>query len=395
MSSSDALLNAAKRHLVPSYQAPPFIADHGKGAQLWDMAGRRYLDFAGGMGVNALGHAHPDVVAAITKQAAALCHTSNAYFHAPHIALSEKLAQLSFGQRVFLCNSGTEAIEAALKLARRFFFDKGAPRPRFVATLNGFHGRTMGALSVTGQETYRKGFAPLVESVEFVPYNDSAPAVQAITKDTAAFIMELVQGNGGVVLPPPGYLRAVHAACQAQGALLIVDEIQTGIGRTGKWFAYEHEGVVPDIMCLAKALGGGLPLGAMVTTDALGQVFQPGVHGTTFGGNAVACAAGLATMHVIERDNLLAHATKMGALYMEMLRTLQKRHKRIVEVRGRGLLIGIQLSEPVKPAQAVCREKGLLTTAAGPNVIRLFPPLNVTHGELEESISLLDAALAV
>jgi acetylornithine/N-succinyldiaminopimelate aminotransferase len=309
--------------------------------------------------------------------------------------MCEKLAELSFGEQVFLCNSGTEAIEAALKLARRHFFDAGAPRKKFVATLNGFHGRTVGALSVTGQESYRKGFEPLMQEVAFVPYNDTAKAVAAIDKDTAAFIVESIQGNGGVVLPPMGYMEAVARACRAQGALLIVDEIQTGIGRTGEWFGYQHEGITPDIICLAKALGGGLPLGAMVTTASLAAAFQPGVHGTTFGGNAVACAAGLATLHVIERDGLLANAATMGTLYRDLLRKLQKRHgEKIVDVRGRGCLIGIQTASQVRPLQAACREHGLLVTAAGANVLRFFPPLNVARDELEESIRRLDAALA-
>ena len=389
------LLQLASQHMTPTYSPPPLVAGRGQGAQLWDCDGREYLDFAGGMGVNLLGHAHPRLVQAIASQAATLCHTSNALLHRPGIDLSAALTDLSFGEQVFLCNSGTEAIEAALKLARRWFFDQGGtPRTQFVATHNSFHGRTYGALSVTGQDTYRKGFGPLVEGVHFVPFDNLPAMTAAVSRHTAAVIVEPIQGNAGVIMPSPGYLQGLRDICTATETLLILDEVQTGMGRTGKWFAHEHEGVLPDVMCLSKALGGGLPLGALVTTQALGKTFQIGVHGSTFGGNPVACAAGLALIHTIQHDGLLARAAALGEQYRAMLRQLQAKHPSIVEVRGQGMLVGIVLNGPVKTLQAACAQHGMFTTAAGAQVLRLFPPLTVEEAQLSQSVDILQRALA-
>lgn len=380
--------------MTPTYSPPALVAGRGEGARLWDYDGREYLDFASGIGVNLLGHAHPRIVQAISSQAANLCHTSNALLHRPGIDLAEQLAAISFGQQVFFCNSGTEAIEAALKLARRWFFDQGKPRCEFVATHNGFHGRTYGALSVTGQEAYRKGFTPMLEGVKFVPYDDLSAMRAAVGIQTAAVVVEPIQGNGGVIVPSPGYLRGLREICTAAGALLIFDEVQTGMGRTGAWFAHAHEGVLPDLMCLSKALGGGLPLGALVATEALGNTFQSGVHGSTFGGNPVACAAGLALIQVIQQEALLPRATALGQQYRGMLKKLQAKHAQIVEVRGLGMLVGIAFDRPVKALQAACAQRGMFTTAAGPQVLRLFPPLTVEEAQLDQSIAILEQALA-
>jgi acetylornithine/N-succinyldiaminopimelate aminotransferase len=393
MTSTADLLQLAATHMMPVYAPPPFVVQRGEGARLWDTDGREYLDFASGIGVNALGHCHPHVVEAITRQAREVCHTSNSFYQPAYIALCARLGQLAFGPRVYLSNSGAEATEAALKLARRTFADRGEDRTEFVATLNGFHGRTLGALSVTGQETYRKGFSPLVPGVSFVPFDDLPAMERAVGPRTAAVIVEPIQGNGGVRVPTPGYLRDLKALCETRGCLLILDEVQTGIGRTGKWFAYEHEGMVPDILCLAKAMGGGMPVGAMITTEALAQAFQPGVHGTTFGGNPVACAAGLATLDVIEREGLLERATRMGERYRALLGDLQRRRPALQELRGRGLLVGLAFPKPVKELQGACRKAGLLTTAAGSQVLRLFPPLNVTEACLVRSVEALDVAI--
>ena len=263
-----------------------------------------------------------------------------------------------------------------------------------MATHNSFHGRTYGALSVTGQETYRKGFAPLVEGAKFVPFNDLPAMRAAVTQQTAAVIVEPIQGNGGVIMPAADYLRGLRQICSATGTLLILDEVQTGMGRTGTWFAYEHEGAAPDIMCLAKALGGGLPLGALVTTEALAKTFQVGVHGTTFGGNPVACAAGLALIQTIQQEELLARATTLGEQYRGMLRELQSKYPQIIDVRGMGMLVGIAFDRPIKALQAACTQHGMFTTAAGPQVLRLFPPLTVEEAQLEQSVAILQQALA-
>lgn len=391
--TTHALLQSASAHMTANYNPPPFVAARGAGATLWDTEGRAYLDFAQGIGVNALGHAHPVVVRAITAQATALCHTSNAYFHAPYIALCAKLAALTGLPRVYLSNSGTESVEAALKLARRYFYDRQEPRTEFVATINGFHGRTLGALSVTGQKTYREGFGPLLPGVSYAPYNDLAALRERVGPNTAAVILEPIQGNGGVLVAAPGYLAGVQKICRDAGCLLILDEVQTGMGRTGTWFAYEHDGVTPDILCLAKALGGGLPLGAMLTGEELAKTLQPGVHASTFGGNPVACAAGLATIAVIETEGLLARANAASAHYRQLLQEVQTQHPSIQEVRGRGLLVGLAFAQPVKDLQIACRKHGLLTTSAGANVLRLFPPLLVSDAELARSIAILVTAL--
>ena len=393
MKNTAAFLQDSASHMTANYEAPPFVVARGEGARLWDIDGREYLDFAQGIGVNALGHTHPMVTKAIVEQAHRVCHTSNAFFHRTYIEMCSKLAALSFGPRVFLCNSGTESIEAALKLARRYYADRGEARHEFVAATNGFHGRTMGALSVTGQETYRQGFAPLVPGVTFVAYNDISALEAAVSDKTAALVLEPIQGNGGVVVAQPGYLDAARQLCDKHGVLLILDEVQTGMGRTGKWFAANHDGVVPDMMCLAKALGGGLPLGALVLNEEVARTLQPGVHGTTFGGNPVACAAGLATIQVIESQQLLQRVARSSDKIRGMLAELKKQHAGILEIRGRGLLVGIAFAAPIKPLQIACRKLGLLGTSAGKTVMRLFPPLCVSDGELERCVAILDQGL--
>lgn len=393
MQRTQDLLAAAQTFCATAYAPPAVIAERGAGAWLWDLEGRTYLDFSGGIGVNVIGHAHPEVVAAISAQAQRFCHTSNGLFHAGAIMMSQRLGQLwpKVGDepQTFLCNSGTEAVEAALKLARRYCFDQDAPRGKFVAMHHGFHGRTMGALSVTGQNSYRKGFEPLVPDVDFVPFDDIDSLTQVVTPQTAAVIVEPIQGNGGVRMPSAGYLKAVRELCDATGALLIIDEVQTGIGRTGRFFGIEHEDVVPDILCLAKALGGGLPLGAIVAPKSLMTSFIPGAHGSTFGGNPVACAAGLATLDVIEREGLLPRAQSVGDAWRRSLQDLpQVRH-----VRGRGFIAGLVCAKPAKAIQAACLSHGLLVTTAGADVVRLFPPLNASESDLGEGINRLALAL--
>lgn len=385
-----ALLSTAKMSMTPNYSPPDMVLDKGRGTRVWDTEGREYLDFAGGIGVLALGHGHPKVVDAIREQATLLQHVSNMFYHKKHIEMCAKLASLSFGQKVYFANSGTEAIEACIKLARWYFFSKGTPRTQLVSTINSFHGRTLGSLSLTGQPKLQEGFGPLLPNVTNVSYGDTDAMQQAVNKQTAAVVIECIQGNGGVLVAPPGYLAAVRDICTQAGTLLIFDEVQTGIGRTGKWFAHEHDEVLPDIMAVAKMLGGGLPLGAMITTDEFANVLEPGSHASTFGGNPVACAAGLATIEAIRQEELLSHATRMGEFFQKQLTELAREFpNRISEVRGRGLMIGLKLKEPAKPLCRECVKHGLLTTIAGSEVLRFLPPLNVSKQEIEETMNVL------
>lgn len=383
-------LQSASEYTAATYRRPEFIVERGDGCWVWDEHNRRYLDLTGGIGVNALGHAHPKVVQAITEQVGKVSHTSNAFFNAPSLAMAKQLGQLLPGYQSFLCNSGTEAVEAALKLARRHFHVRGEHRPRFVAMHNGFHGRSFGALSVTGQRTYRQGFEPFLPEVDFVPFDDLPALQQALNPNTAAVIVEPIQGNGGVRLPSPGYLAQIAQLCRSMDTLLIVDEIQTGLGRTGRWFGFEHDNITPDIICLAKALGGGLPLGAMMAPKALMEAFGPGTHGTTFGGNPVACAAGLATLSVLLQHDILAHVrTQSKVWHSELLKLPNLRHVRI-----QGLMVGLVCQKPAAQIKQACLEEGMLVTTAGPDVVRLLPPLTIDTVTCTHASQILQKVLA-
>jgi acetylornithine/N-succinyldiaminopimelate aminotransferase len=395
MTDTEKLLESAHAHMTQNYAPPPFVVAGGKGTTLFDTDGKEYLDFAGGIGVIALGHGHARIAAAIAEQAKQVCHTSNLFHHDGYIRVCERLSELSFGDRVYLANSGTEAIEAALKLARRYFWARGdKQRTDFVATEKSFHGRTYGSVSVTGQPKLQEGFGPLLPGVSHVPYGDTDALEKAVGPTTAAVIIEPVQGNGGIVVAPPGYLAAVRSICDTAGCLFILDEVQTGIGRTGKWFAYEHDGVTPDIMALAKMLGGGLPLAAMVTRTDISAALTPGSHASTYGGNPVACAACLATLDVIAEENLLANANAMGEKLRALLAPLVDKHDIALEVRGRGLMNGLRVRDSARPLKDACLERRLLTTLAGPEVLRLMPPLNVSTEEIERAASIIAEALA-
>ncbi|CAL9386909.1 acetylornithine transaminase [Streptomyces sp. DH-12] len=358
--------------LMNNYGTPRLPLVRGEGQRLWDADGTEYLDFVGGIATNALGHAHPAVVEAVTRQISSLGHISNLFLAEPTVALAERLLQL-FGRdgRVFFCNSGAEANEAAFKIGRL------TGRTRVVATEGAFHGRTMGALALTGQAGKREPFLPLPGDVTHVPFGDAQALDAAVTEDTALVILEPVQGELGVVVPPTGYLKAARAITAAKGALLVLDEVQTGVGRTGDWFAYQaHEGVLPDVVTLAKQLGGGLPLGATVAFGRAAQLLQPGHHGTTFGGNPVACAAGLAVLDTIAGEGLLENAKRQGEKLRQGIEGLG--HALIDHVRGAGLLLGIVLTEPLAPqAQQAAQDAGFLVNAAAPDVVRLMPPLNL------------------
>jgi acetylornithine aminotransferase len=357
--------------MMNNYGTPQITLDRGEGAFVWDTDGNRYLDLVSGIAVNALGHAHPAIVAAVTEQVGKLSHTSNFYINQPSLTLAERLLELSGvdgAGKVLFCNSGAEANETAFKISRR------TGRTKVVATDGGFHGRTMGALALTGQPPKRTPFEPLVPGVTHIPFGDVAALEAAVDDETAAFIVEPIQGENGVVVPPAGYLRAAREITSAHGALLILDEVQTGIGRLGTWFAFQQAGIVPDVFTLAKGLGGGLPLGACVAVGDTAALLEPGQHGTTFGGNPISCAAALAVLDTIVSDGLLEHVSSVGKEIATGIEELN--HPLISGVRGAGLLLGITLREAVSAKTAAAAQRaGYLINAVQPDVIRLAPPL--------------------
>jgi acetylornithine/N-succinyldiaminopimelate aminotransferase len=374
--------------LMNNYGVPPLALVRGAGAEVWDAEGRRYLDLVGGIAVNSLGHAHPAVVEAVTRQLSTLGHTSNLYITEPGLELAERLKALleQPDARVLFCNSGTEAVEAAFKIARR------TGRPNLVAAENAFHGRTMGALALTGQPAKRTPFEPMPPGVSHVPYGDVAALDAAVGPDTAAVVLEPIMGEAGAITPPEGYLKAAREITAARGALLVLDEVQTGIGRTGAWFAHQHEGIVPDVVTLAKGLGGGLPIGACIGIGAAASLLEPGQHGTTFGGNPVCCAAAVAVLRSIAADGLLEHVTLVGKGIATGIEELH--HPLVREVSGAGLLIGIGLTAPVSAAvAAAARDAGFLINNAVPDRIRLVPPLIITEEQAGEFLSALPSFL--
>ncbi|MGW5422977.1 acetylornithine transaminase [Streptomyces sp. NPDC003943] len=376
--------------LMDNYGTPRLPLVRGEGARVWDADGNEYLDFVGGIAVNALGHAHPAVVDAVSKQIASLGHVSNLFVAEPPVALAEKLLQL-FGRpgKVFFCNSGAEANEAAFKLGRL------TGRRHMVATTGGFHGRTMGSLALTGQPGKQGPFQPLPGDVTHVPYGDADALRAAVTEETAFVIIEPVQGENGVVVPPAGYLKAAREITRATGTLLVLDEVQTGVGRCGTWFEHQaHEGVDPDIVTLAKGLGGGLPLGATVAFGPAAELFTPGHHGTTFGGNPVACAAGLAVLDTLGGDAVLDEVKRLGEKLRDGIEGLG--HPLVSHVRGSGLLLGIVLTESLAPqVQQAAQDAGLLVNAPAPDVVRLMPPLIVGDAVVDAFLRALPGVLDV
>ncbi|MFF2128611.1 acetylornithine transaminase [Streptomyces olivochromogenes] len=374
--------------LMDNYGTPRLPLVRGEGTRLWDADGKEYLDFVGGIAVNALGHAHPAIVEAVTRQIGSLGHVSNLFVAEPPVALAERLLQL-FGRegRVYFCNSGAEANEGAFKIGRL------TGRGHMVATHGGFHGRTMGALALTGQPGKQEPFLPLPGDVTHVPYGDAQALAAAVTEDTALVIIEPIQGENGVVVPPPGYLKAARAITAATGSLLVLDEVQTGIGRTGPWFAYQdHEGVLPDVVTLAKGLGGGLPLGATVAFGRAAELLKPGHHGSTFGGNPVVCAAALAVLDTIASEGLLENVKAASEKLRGGIESLG--NPLIDHVRGAGLLLGIVLTEPLAPqVQQAAQDAGLLVNAPAPDVVRLMPPLNLSDDEVDAFLQALPGVL--
>ncbi|MET7322682.1 acetylornithine transaminase [Streptomyces sp. NPDC005549] len=374
--------------LMNNYGTPRLPLVRGEGARLWDADGKEYLDLVGGIAVNALGHAHPAVVDAVSRQIASLGHVSNLFIAEPPVALAERLLR-HFGRegKVYFCNSGAEANEGAFKIGRL------TGRPHMVATQGGFHGRTMGALALTGQPGKQEPFLPLPGDVTHVPYGDPQALAAAVTEETALVVIEPIQGENGVVVPPPGYLKAARAITAATGALLVLDEVQTGIGRTGHWFEYQaHEGVLPDVVTLAKGLGGGLPLGATVAFGRAADLLQPGQHGTTFGGNPVACAAGLAVLDTIEDEGLLDNVKRQSERLRGDIEGLG--HPLIGHVRGAGLLLGIVLTEPLAAqVQQAAQDAGILVNAPAPDVVRLMPALNLGDDVVDAFLGALPGIL--
>ena len=416
MSETATLQKRFEAALMPNYGLPPLAISRGAGCRVWDPDGREYLDLIAGIAVSSLGHAHPALVEAVSSQVAQVAHTSNLFLHEREIELAEKLLYLLGGSdppqtpptpggkpfppdplgprppsegRVFFANSGTEANEAAIKLVRRC---QGPERPVIVAAENGFHGRTMGSLALTGKASIREPFGPFGLTVRFVPFGDAAALRAAIGPDCAAVFLEPALGEGGVVPAPEGYLRAAREACDQAGALLVVDEIQSAIGRTGAWFAHQAEGVRPDVLTLAKGLGGGLPIGACVGFGRCGTGFAKGDHGSTFGGNPVACAAALAVLDTIEREGLLAQAAAVGERLAAGLRAV--RHPLVAGVRGRGLWLAVALTTPrAAQLEAAARHAGFLVNAVQPDAIRLAPPLILSPAEADEFVAAWPAIL--
>ena len=370
----------ADRYLMQTGRRQPVTFIRGKGCLLYDESGREYLDLVAGIAVNLLGHAHPDVVAAVSKQSAALIHTSNLYFTQPQVDLAQRLVELSFPSRVFFCNSGAEANEAAIKLARKWGTRNRDGAFEIITATGSFHGRTLAAVTAGGQHKYSDPFQPLPQGFLHVPFNDADAIEQATTERTVAVMLEPVMGEIGIIPAAPGYLRRVREWCDQKNLLLILDEVQTGLGRTGRWFAHQHAGITPDVMTLAKGLGGGVPIGACLANPRA-DVFEPGDHGSTFGGNPLACAVAAAVLQVVERDGLVGHAAEMGEHLHASLQDLKAK-----EVRGVGLMQAFQFEEPkAKPFQQACLERGLIVNAVDDHSIRLVPPLIITASQIDHA----------
>ncbi|AMO22041.1 aspartate aminotransferase family protein [Ramlibacter solisilvae] len=386
-----ASIEAASPHTMNTYGRLPIALSHGQGVRLWDVNGREYLDALAGIAVNTLGHNHPKLVPALQDQVAKLIHTSN-YYHVPNQEkLAAKLVELSGMSNVFFCSTGLEANEAALKLARKYGHDKGIERPEIVVYEKAFHGRSIATLSATGNEKVQKGFGPLVEGFIRVPLNDIG-ALKAKTegnRNVVAVFFETIQGEGGVNPMRAEYLRQVRQLCDERGWLLMIDEVQCGMGRTGKWFAHQWAGIVPDVMPLAKGLGSGVPIGAVVAGPRAAGIFQPGNHGTTFGGNPLATRAGVETIRIVEEDGLLENAERVGGRLMAALRREFEGHAGVTEIRGQGLMIGIELAKPCGVLTQKAADNGLLISVTADNVIRLVPALILTEAEADEIVARL------
>ena len=391
MSASGKLIELHNKYVMPNY-TPGLALAKGKGARVWDLDGKEYLDFLAGISVLNVGHCHPKVTKAIQEQAERLVHVSNLYYNENQPRLAEKLSTLSLGGKCFFCNSGAEANEGLIKLARLWGHQSG--KFRVVSMRNSFHGRTIATAAATGQVKVQKGFEPMPDGFDLADFNDLGSVEATIQDTTAAVLLEAVQGEGGIIPADQDFIQGVRALCDEKGILMLCDEVQCGMGRTGHWFGFQAYGVQPDAFSLAKALGNGYPIGAVVTGDTLADVFQPGTHASTFGGTPLACAAALATIEVIENEDLLKNARDKGELFTELLQALAEKHTDIKGVRGMGLMLGLVLDHPAKEVVNAMTEMGLIAIATADVVVRFLPPLNVTEDEIKEAVAIVDKALA-
>ncbi len=394
--SLEKAMQQEESYLIRNYARLPVLFTRGSGTRLWDDKGKEYVDFVSGLGACITGHCHPEVVSAVCRQASELIHVTNLYYIRPQMELAEALVGRTFADRVFFCNSGTEANEAAIKLARKFMREvRGEERYGIVSTLGSFHGRTMGSLAATGQPEKAEPFCPLPGGFAHVPFNDLDALREAVDERTCAVILEPVQGERGVYVGETPYIRGAREICDAKGVLLILDEVQTGMGRTGTLFAHERYGVSPDIMTVAKGLASGLPIGALLVTREVAEGFGPGDHGTTFGGNPVVCAAALATLAVLEGEGLVENAATVGGHFMRGLKALAARSALVKEVRGMGLMLALELAEErAEEITLACLDRGFLVNKIGGNILRFLPPLVVTAGEVDGLLDILDELLS-
>jgi acetylornithine aminotransferase len=390
---SGDIIENAEHFIANTYKRFPIVFTKGDGCMLWDIEGKKYIDFVSGIAVCNLGHAHPKISDAICKQAKSLLHVSNLYYTVPQTLLASWLSQNSFADKVFFCNSGAEANEAAIKLARKYAKEKMDGKYRIVSMENSFHGRTMATLSATGQAKIKNGFDPVLEGFDFAPFNDIEAIKKSIGPSTCAILVEPIQGEGGVICPDEAYFKSLRHLCDEEGILLILDEIQTGMGRTGKLFAYEHYGIEPDIMTLAKALGNGLPIGAMLSKLSVATAFEPGSHASTFGGTPIVTAASLAVAGAFTDDNILETCRASGAYFKEKLLQLKSKKETIVDIRGKGLLLGMELNIQGEEIVADCLKKGFLINCVQGNILRFIPPLIIKTEEIDALIKCLDEIL--
>jgi len=393
MTTSAEIVKKYQSYVIPTYATPSVVLTKGKGSRVWGIDGKVYMDFVGGIACQNVGHCHPKVVEAIQHQAAKLVHVSNLYHNEYHGTLAEKLVTLSgLGGKAFFCNSGTEANEALIKLARLWGSDEG--KYEVVSMKNSFHGRTLAALAATGQTKYQDGFEPMPDGFLYAELNDIDSVKKAVTDRTAAILVEAVQGEGGIVAATPEFMKALRALCDEKQILLFCDEVQCGMGRTGHWFAFQGTGVQPDAFSLAKSLGSGYPIGAIVTNAKLADVFQPGKHASTFGASPLACTAALATLAVIEDEKLVARAAEAGQTFVEGLKELATAYEHVKEIRGYGLMVGMVLDQPAKAFCQSLADMGLLAIPTADTVVRFLPPLNIKDSDIDEALDIIDDALA-
>lgn len=384
----------ANQVMINTYKRAPLVLTRGCGCTVYDQQGKAYTDFVAGIAVCNLGHAHPGIAKALCNQARVLWHVSNLFYTEPQTRLAAWLVDHSFADRAFFCNSGAEANEAAIKLSRKYFKEKGQPeRYRIISMEKSFHGRTMATLSATGQEKIREGYDPMLEGFDFVPFNDIDSVKKRIGSETCSVIVEPIQGEGGVRTPRKGYLESLRQLCDEAGILLIFDEIQTGMGRTGKLFAHEHFSLAPDIMTLAKALGNGLPIGAMLTTEKVAGAFTPGSHASTFGGTPLVTAAALEVVKTLKREKIVEHCREVGQYFKERLLWLKDRHDFIEDVRGMGLLLGIKLKNDGQPVLKACQKRGFLINCVQDKILRFIPPLIIQKDDIDALIGCLDEVM--